>query len=1090
MKSDKAATLTWILKYNRTPYPYSPQKAALKGMEPKQPGYFDGNYFKQLKWKDYQDWGSIDENFKPELIKAWHDDKRVEGIGCNAGFNGEFYFSMVDIDPKNFDSLEAMNQAIEGWENRNPGISLCPRVKTQSSGYRYFIGFESVPKNWGNTISFTFTQGGEKSLGELMVGSGGLGIILGKGLKGNYSWDRNACGDVPVFQSPESVGLFEIEKVQKINSIYDNKSISEEAREALNFIPVTQFDEDYQGWINLGMACQAAGLDFEDWDSWSQGSTKYSNSKDTFNHWKSFKEGGGITPGTLFKFAKDNGWNPPKRNFSYQKQLAQNSQSNVSGTAALKPETQSNVVPFQRQEPSKLPPIKEVLKALLEQNLSRADLDNELLELSAIYPRYSKNDIEKLYRKLSEEEEEKESQNDIKIELDELLKNKNQSLNLSEYLPDNLSKISEFASRLCLRPELGLSAFLTVCSSLLAVGSKIDLLMEYCQFDQKSLGMYTAICAEPSQKKSPLINKIALEPLLELQDEARKQYEQEMADYQTELADWTSDKNNPDPEPQKPIMRRFFISGGTQAGIRNVLNTHSKNGWGLLVLTDELAASYKNNSKTYNAGLLEDFLSFYDGYGKFEALNEGFKGDFSKCLVAMLGGIQPGVISNYMNGSDGNGHWSRVSVVNQPISPFIVPDKPMASLDIKPMLVDFYRKLSQLPQLHFTLDAKAKAGFITINNKCEQYRVTAKTQALASLWGKMPGKIGRFAALLHIIDQVWQYGTVQSLVVGKATLDRAVKLAKFYYRESYSLYAACTEDDLPSTLATIISIAAEHAKEHDGEPIAARNVVRHKDFRKKEFKDLKSADVVAMFTQLVEMGKGEFVGTGRNLRFSLSQLSQVVTTSCDKLKTIQDEDSSHLSQLSQEKNKNLETQPINMDDSTLLDEISKDGDLVVTIVTEPENDCVETISPCHNQWGQTVTIGTSNNETSDRSPEPQPEPIPPSEPEPLDINQFKEGDILFDNLGQPHKLIKPVRGMWQSHRNDVYISRNDIQQGKYHQATVEDITKLIERTIKGKNKAQAQWLCNVYGGDGDSLMAKAIDTNPEKLALIFDFDEW
>ncbi|MFM6456975.1 MAG: hypothetical protein ACKPH7_34750, partial [Planktothrix sp.] len=54
MKNNKKETLTWILKYNRTPYPYSPQKAALKGMEPKQPGYFDGNYFKQLKWKDYQ----------------------------------------------------------------------------------------------------------------------------------------------------------------------------------------------------------------------------------------------------------------------------------------------------------------------------------------------------------------------------------------------------------------------------------------------------------------------------------------------------------------------------------------------------------------------------------------------------------------------------------------------------------------------------------------------------------------------------------------------------------------------------------------------------------------------------------------------------------------------------------------------------------------------------------------------------------------------------------------------------------------------------------------------------------------------------
>ncbi|MFM6205869.1 hypothetical protein, partial [Planktothrix sp.] len=82
-----------------------------------------------------------------------------------------------------------------------------------------------------------------------------------------------------------------------------------------------------------------------------------------------------------------------------------------------------------------------------------------------------------------------------------------------------------------------------------------------------------------------------------------------------------------------------------------------------------------------------------------------------------------------------------------------------------------------------------------------------------------------------------------------------------------------------------------------------------------------------------------------------------------------------------------------------------------------------------------------------------------------------------------------TRQLWETHRKQ-YISRNDIQQGKYHRATIEDITKLIQKTIKGKNKAQAQWLCNVYGGDADSLMAKAIDTNPEELALIFDFDDW
>lgn len=1080
MDATKAATLTWILKYNRTPYPYSPINAAKKDCEPKQPGYFDGNYFKQLKWKNYQDWGQLTEDVKKELIKLWHDDERIEGIGCNAGWNGESYFSMIDFDLKNFDSLEAMNQAIEGWENRNPELLMVPRSRTQSGGYRYYVGFESVPKNWGNTISFTFTQGGEKSLGELMTGPGGLGIILGEGLKGDYSWDRNACGEIPVFPNPESIGLYQVEKAiaQAIASIYDTTNTPEQAREALSFIPVY---EDYQTWINIGMACHAAGLDFEDWDNWSQGGKNYTNSNDTSNHWKSFKNSGGITPGTLFKFAKDNGWNPPKRNSSYQKQLAQNSQNNVSGTAALKPETQSNVVPINKYQPQlNIEDIEEELKQLTEQNLTKS---KQKLKLNELAKKYNLNpkEVGDIYKNFKDEIEEKESQDDIKIELDELLKNKNQSLDLTQYLPGNLAKIGEFANRLCLRPELGLSAFLTVASSLLAVGSKIDLL-DYTDFDQP-MGMYTAICAEPSQKKSPLINKIALEPLLELQEKARKQYEQEMVNYQIDYADWASDKNNPDPEPEKPILRRYFINGGSQAGIRNVLNTHSMKGWGVLVLTDELAASYKNNSKTYNAGLLEDFLTYYDGVGKIEALKDGFMGDFSQCLVSMLGGIQPGVISNYMNGSDGNGHWSRVNIVNQPVSPFLIPDNPPPSLDIKVMLVDFYKKLSQLPRLQLTLEAKAKAGFTTINNKCELYRVGAKTQALASLWGKMPGKIGRFAAMIHIIEQVWQYGTVQSLVVGKATLDRAVKLAKFYYQESQVLYANCTKGELSKPLSLILDVAKSQKQ-----PIAAR-IMQQKD---RDFAAMDVNDIRQMFTQLAQMGHGSVVGSGTRLKF-LANFGQLVD-SVDNCRQTVDSETTATQGLQpivdsvDKKIKNFK-EPHPLDELGTVDNSknSETAENLSTLSTIPPN--THPIGDTSSTVPSTVVYTVYSSSTvSERPPEPTPTP----DPEPLNVNDLKEGDILFDGSGTPHQITKfdTRNNMWQSHKKDCYISRNDIQQGNYHRATVGDIIELIKRTIKGKNKVQAEWLCNVYGGDGDSLMAKAVDTNPEKLALIFDFDEW
>ncbi|MEA5561423.1 bifunctional DNA primase/polymerase, partial [Planktothrix agardhii] len=92
-----------------------------------------------------------------------------------------------------------------------------------------------------------------------------------------------------------------------------------------------------------------------------------------------------------------------------KKSSTRSSKSNyqTSGNTALKPEQQSNVIPFQQrqQETAKLPPIKETLKSLMERNLNSAELENEFLELSGIYPKYSKNAIESLYRKLSEESE-------------------------------------------------------------------------------------------------------------------------------------------------------------------------------------------------------------------------------------------------------------------------------------------------------------------------------------------------------------------------------------------------------------------------------------------------------------------------------------------------------------------------------------------------------------------------------------------------------------------------------------------------------------------------------------------------------------
>jgi hypothetical protein len=74
-------------------------------------------------------------------------------------------------------------------------------------------------------------------------------------------------------------------------------------------------DCDYDQWIELGQALHTefgeAGLG--PWMTWSMAGNKYAGTKDIETHWKSFQQGKGVGLGTLFKHAKDCGYEPPTK---------------------------------------------------------------------------------------------------------------------------------------------------------------------------------------------------------------------------------------------------------------------------------------------------------------------------------------------------------------------------------------------------------------------------------------------------------------------------------------------------------------------------------------------------------------------------------------------------------------------------------------------------------------------------------------------------------------------------------------------------------------------------------------------------------
>jgi hypothetical protein len=64
-------------------------------------------------------------------------------------------------------------------------------------------------------------------------------------------------------------------------------------------------------WVKVGMAAKAAGLEFDDFHSWSEPAHNYPGEKDCRAAWNSFKEDGPITASTLYRSALAQGWKDP-----------------------------------------------------------------------------------------------------------------------------------------------------------------------------------------------------------------------------------------------------------------------------------------------------------------------------------------------------------------------------------------------------------------------------------------------------------------------------------------------------------------------------------------------------------------------------------------------------------------------------------------------------------------------------------------------------------------------------------------------------------------------------------------------------------
>lgn len=94
-----------------------------------------------------------------------------------------------------------------------------------------------------------------------------------------------------------------------------------EKRDAALFAIPTPGAGQREEWIKIGMAYHAGGGDFDTFNAWSARATDGSyNAAAARDAWRSFKSrSGGITEGTLFKYAQSYGWSDPTRGEGYDR---------------------------------------------------------------------------------------------------------------------------------------------------------------------------------------------------------------------------------------------------------------------------------------------------------------------------------------------------------------------------------------------------------------------------------------------------------------------------------------------------------------------------------------------------------------------------------------------------------------------------------------------------------------------------------------------------------------------------------------------------------------------------------------------------
>lgn len=443
-----------------------------------------------------------------------------------------------------------------------------------------------------------------------------------------------------------------------------------------------------------------------------------------------------------------------------------------------------------QQNPLGKPTLQQVLEELAAAGPSGSELSFRLERIAGDHDR-SLRDVQGLYRELVEEKEAALDADDSLDQLEQL--GATGDLDVLSLIPPVLVKALEGIRHSAeFQHSTLLAVLLAGFSAALPLRSWIEL--DPAEDFSQPLTLWVLLLMPSGELKTPLLHRLLVKPWQQSVDAVVEQaHKRQVEEWELRKQD-SENGDGPPPGPRPRLPQTLVTEDITVQGMEVHLEIHDR--WAnrsICLWLDEAAAALRQMADPARAGkdasLGGWLLSRYDGTGARGAkVDQTRERHYKSCRLAMVAGCQPDVYREITGDADQSGLSARFIVVEQlsveqHFPPCWTEEEVQRADALKELLVRCYGFLARIEQLHLRLAPEAFALFQAERAAMYQRKRASISAAERSLANKAAGRIGRLAALFHLLWCVAEREegpiSLGDNQVGVEAMQRAIRFNRF-----------------------------------------------------------------------------------------------------------------------------------------------------------------------------------------------------------------------------------------------------------------------------------------------------------------------